>query len=308
MVGDRWPVSVATHTSCGSVHIYQLKSADGIHNQQSMNLPLGLVHFLCNIGTVSITNVSKLNRLLALLPSGIVATSAWLVQQGYSLELQRRYRSSRWFESIGHGAMIRTGDTVDWLGGVHALQAQLGLSFHPAAGTALAMQGRAHFLSLSPRRAWLLGGADERLPRWFRDFDWGVSVEVGKTGFLPSRLGLFSVEHKGLEVQVSGVARAMMECLYLAPRHQSLEEAAELMDGLNNVRPRQVQELLEACTSIKVKRLFLYLAERSGHDWVAAIDRSKIDLGRGKRSLVPSGVYVPAYRMTVPASLERRDA
>jgi hypothetical protein len=249
-----------------------------------------------------------LNQLLASLSPGVVVTSAWLVEQGYSLELQRRYRSSHWFESIGHGAMVRTGDSVDWLGGVHALQAQLGLSFHPAAGTALAMQGRAHYLSLSPSRAWLFGAAGERLPPWFKRFDWGVSVEGLKTGFLPPRLGLHEVEHKGFRIQVSGAGRAMMECLYLAPRHQSLEEAADLMDGLNNLHPRQVQALLEACTSIKVKRLFLYLAERSGHDWLTAIDRSKIDMGRGKRSLVPAGAYVPSYRMTVPVSLERRDA
>lgn len=259
------------------------------------------------MGTVSTNNRQKLNQLLASLPSGGVVTSAWLAERGYSLELQKRYRSSRWFESVGHGAMIRTGDTVDWLGGVHALQTQLGLSFHPAADTALAMQGRVHYLPLSSSRAWLFGAPGERLPPWFRHVDRSMSVESTRTGFLPPRLGLREVEHKGFRVLVSGVARAMMECLYLAPKHHSLENAAELMDGLNNVRPGHVQELLEACTSVKVKRLFLYLAERSGHAWLAAVDQSQIDLGQGKRSLVPAGVYVPAWRITVPASLEVRD-
>lgn len=260
---------------------------------------------MSNIGTMSIDGASKLNQLLASLPSEVVVTSAWLAERDYSLELQRRYRISHWFESIGYGAMVRTGDTLDWLGGVYALQMQLGLSFHPAAGTALAMQGRAHSLSLLPSRASMFGAVGERLPSWFKGFDWGVSVEVGKTSFLPPQLGLRTVEHKGFQVRVSGVARAMMECLYLAPRHQPLEEAAALMDGLNNVRPSQAQALLEVCTSIKVKRLFLYLAERSGHAWVTAIDRSNIDLGRGKRSLESGGIYVPAYRITVPAQLER---
>lgn len=257
---------------------------------------------------MSTISESKVNRLLARLPPGAVVTSAWLVEHGYSLELQKRYRSSHWFESVGHGAMIRTGDTVDWLGGVYALQAQLGLSFHPAAGTALALQGRAHYLSLSPQNVWLFGAPDENLPTWFRSFDWDVSVDSRTSGFLPPQLGLVDAEHKGFRVQVSGPVRAIMECLYLAPRQQSLEEAAELMDGLNNLRPSQVQELLEACTSIKVKRLFLYLAERSGHDWLTAVDQSKVDLGHGKRSLVPAGVYVPGWRITVPASLARSDA
>ena len=55
-------------------------------------------------------------------------TSAWLVEQGYSLDLQKRYKKSLWFDSIGTGALIRRGDTVDYLGGVYALQTQLGLS------------------------------------------------------------------------------------------------------------------------------------------------------------------------------------
>lgn len=41
----------------------------------------------------------------------------------------------------------------------------------------------------------------------------------------------------------------------------------ELMEGLNNLRPNQVQDLLEKCESVKVKRLFLYLAEKAGHEW-----------------------------------------
>src|SRR5699024_11180259 len=132
---------------------------------------------------------SKISSLLALLPSDVVVTSAWWVGRGYSLGLQRRYRSSHWFESIGHGAMVRRGDTVDWLGGVYALQAQLGLSFHPGATTALAMQGRAHYLAVSQRQTWLFGASAEGLPKWFRDYEWGVSVNTCKTSFLPPRLG-----------------------------------------------------------------------------------------------------------------------
>lgn len=237
----------------------------------------------------------------------MVLTSSWLVGQGYSLELQKRYRQSRWFESIGTGAMIRTGAAVDWLGGVYALQSQLGLAFHPAAGTALALHGRAHYLKLSPRREHLFGIVGGRLPRWFLGRDWGVEVVCHRSGFLPPDLGLTEIDHKGFSVRVSSVARAMMECLYLAAQDQSLEEAAEVMEGLNHLRPQLVQSLLEACTSVKVKRLFLYLAERAGHDWLRWLDTSAVDLGAGKRSLAVPGVYVPAYRMTVPASLAPHD-
>jgi Transcriptional regulator, AbiEi antitoxin, Type IV TA system len=77
-----------------------------------------------------------------------------------------------------------------------------------------------------------------------------------------------------------------MECLHLAPEKKDLCECYELMEGLTNLRPQQVQALLKACTSVKVKRLFLFLAEKAKHDWFEYLDLTKIDLGKGKRSVV----------------------
>ena len=56
-----------------------------------------------------------------------------------------------------------------------------------------------------------------------------------------------------------------------------------------------MQQLLENCTSVKVKRLFLYLAEKSDHEWVKFLNKEIIDLGKGKRSFAKKGVYVPQY-------------
>ena len=96
---------------------------------------------------------SKLNALLGAQPSGVVLCTSWLVSQGYSLDLQKQYKKSHWFDAIGTGALIRHGDQVDYLGGVYALQTQLGLSVHPAAKTALSLQGKAHYLELSAKKA-----------------------------------------------------------------------------------------------------------------------------------------------------------
>ncbi len=94
-----------------------------------------------------------------------------------------------------------------------------------------------------------------------------------------------------------------MECLYLAPRLQPLQETFELMEGLNNMRPALTQQLLETCRSVKVKRLFLFMAEKAGHDWLSYLNLEKIDLGSGKRSIVKDGVYVPRYQITIPKEL-----
>lgn len=246
----------------------------------------------------------KINQLLSSQPSGIVLASSWLGEQGYSLDLQKQYKKSKWFDSIGTGALIRHGDQVDYLGGIYALQAQLGLSVHPAAKTALSMQGKAHYLELATKSVQLFGGKEDSLPLWFRKRDWGVSVDCKLTSFIPPDLGLVEVEHKSFKVRVSSPARAVMECLYLAPKSQPLMEVYELMESLNNLRPATAQSLLEACTSVKVKRLFLYLADRAGHEWLNYLKLDKVDLGSGKRAIVSDGVYVPKYQITVPKALD----
>lgn len=253
---------------------------------------------------MSTKKTSKLNALLNSQPLGIVLSSAWLVGQGYSLDLQKRYKKSQWFDSIGTGALIRHGDQVDYLGGVYTLQAQLGFSIHPAGKTALALQGKAHYLALSTKRVLLFASTGENLPRWYKMRNWGVNIEYKQTRFLPPELGLVEIEHKGFRVKVSSSARAIMECLYLTPQSQPLMEVYELMEGLNNLRPIAVQKLLEGCTSVKVKRLFLYLADKLGHAWFSHIDMDKVDLGAGKRAIVSDGVYVAKYQITVPKELE----
>jgi hypothetical protein len=252
---------------------------------------------------MSTKNESKLNHLLSTQPFGVVLSSAWLTDRGYSLDLQKRYKRSQWFDSIGRGALIRHSDQVDYLGGIYALQTQLGLSVHPAAKTALSMQGKSHYLELATKSVQLFGGKEDNLPLWFKKRDWGVSVECKLTSFLPPSLGLVEFEHKGFKLNVSSPARAVMECLYLAPKSQPLLEVFELMEGLNNLRPASVQKLLEGCTSVKVKRLFLYLADKVGHEWLNYINLGKVDLGSGKRAIVKNGVYVSKYQITVPKEL-----
>lgn len=246
---------------------------------------------------------SKINRLLSSQPAGIVLASSWLGQQGYSLDLQKQYKKSQWFDAFGTGALVRHGDQVDYLGGVYALQAQLGLTVHPAAKTALSLLGKAHYLALAGKSVQLFGGKKDYVPLWFKKRDWGLKVDCRLTSFLPADLGLVSVEHKSFSVKVSSPARAVMECLYLAPGSQPLMEVYELMEGLNSLRPAAVQPLLEGCTSVKVKRLFLYMAERAGHEWFNYLAVDKVDLGSGKRAVVADGVYVPKYQITVPREL-----
>ena len=97
--------------------------------------------------------------------------------------------------------------------------------------------------------------------------------------------------------------RDRLECLYLTPQYFNLTEAYQLLEGMATLRPIIVQQLLENCNSIKVVRLFLYMADKSGHTWFKHLDLHKMKLGNGKRSLVNNGIYIPEYQITVPAEL-----
>ena len=247
---------------------------------------------------------SKINRLISSQPVGIVLLSSWLVEQGYSYDLQRRYKKSNWLQPIGTGALIRSNDRVGYEGAIYALQRQGNFTIHPAARTALSLLGKAHYLELSANKVILFGGSGERLPVWFKKYDWEVSVDYYETSFLPQDLGFTEIEVKNFSIKISGAVRAIMECLYLAPQKQELVECFELMEGLNNLPPNQVQVLLENCQSVKVKRLFLYMAEKAKHSWFNYLDVTKIDLGKGKRSIVKNGAFIDKYGITVPKELE----
>lgn len=148
------------------------------------------------------------------------------------------------------------------------------------------------------------GGSRENLSVWFQRYQWGVTLEYHKSAFLPPQLGLTELEYKAFTVKVSNPTQAILECLYLAPQSQPLLEVFELIEGLNNLHPMVVQKLLKACTSVKVKRLFLYLAEKAGYDWFDHLKLEDLDLGSGERSIVDQGAYVSKYQIIVPKELE----
>jgi hypothetical protein len=250
-------------------------------------------------------NRTKINQLLDLQPKRTVFLTSFLVEQGYSLDLLKSYRNNSWLEAIGVGAMKRKNDYVSYEGAIYSLQQQLEMQIHLGGKTALSLLGQSHYLEFLEAKATLFGCANEKLPAWFRNYNWSTKVDYYATSFLPSQLGLIDMGFETFSMKISGTTRALMECLYLVPKKQDLLECYDVMESLNNLRPNLVQELLENCQSIKVKRLFLYLADKANHQWVSYLNLENIDLGRGKRSIVKNGVYVPKYQITVPKELER---
>jgi len=246
---------------------------------------------------------TKINQLLQDTPAGVVLLSSWLSAKGYSYELQQRYRKGGWLTSIGNGAMKRAGDNITLVGAIYSIQNQAGMLIHIGGRTALGLHGLAHYLELNPKETLLFAARGVKLPAWLIHNSWDTKPVLINTSFLPPNSGLADYTEGGLSIKISNPVRAMLECLEMAPDRFSLEEAYQLMEGLSFPIPDVVQSLLEECNSVKVTRLFLFLAKKADHDWFNHIQTKKLNLGKGKRAIVPDGVFVPEYQITVPKSL-----
>lgn len=241
--------------------------------------------------------------MLELHKPGTVVLAKWLENLGISRELQKNYKKSGWLEKLGPGAYKRPTDQVTWQGGLFAIQQQAELQLHVGALTALSLQGQSHYFRVTGEKIFLFSAHKIILPQWFKAYDWGQKVQHIKTSLLADDLGLTQHDEKNFSITISTPERAILECLYLAPDKLDLMECYHLVEGLSNLRPKLLQELLEKCSSVKVKRLFLLMASKAQHQWLAFLDLKKIDLGKGDRSIIKGGVYNAKFQISVPKEL-----
>ena len=249
----------------------------------------------------------KINRLLQAWPRGTVGLHAFFARHGVSRKLAEQYRKSGWIDSVGVGAFVRRGDKVGWEGALYAIQQHAGKNVHPGGRTALELSGLAHYLRLGRRRAVdLYGPPSERLPRWLLQHEWGLELRYfGTSLFAADGLGVTTKEFGEFSLTLSAPERAILEALEGVPGVTGFAEAQQLMEAMPTLRPKLMQQLLEECTSVKVKRLCLYLADATQMPWRSALKVARIDMGAGKRQVVVGGQLNTRYGITVPREAER---
>ena len=245
---------------------------------------------------------TKINQIIKLWSPGLVLTSSFLKEQGINYDQQLSYKNSGWLESIGQGAYKRTDDLIPWAGGLNALQKQLGLQIHLGGKSALVHQGYSHYVQFQEQNLFLFTIKNSKLPKWFRTYDWNSGLRITRTVFLPYNFAeSFTVKKiNGFALKISTPERAVLEMLYYVPQKQAFEEALKIFEFMTSLRPDVVQLLLESCNSIKVKRLFLYMAEKQNHSWFNALKPDRVNLGSGKRVIVKNGVLNHKYYITTP--------
>jgi hypothetical protein len=284
---------------------------------------------------VGIQHQDKLNWLQRSLPEGLVADSAWLERHGYSRSLRQKYVAHGWLDPVARGVYRRptpklqadaSHEPLRWQPVVISLQMLLGYPFTVGGRTALELQGFAHYLSSGGHQREIHLYGTGKPPGWV--FKLGLQSqfifhnaqrlfksepERGSRKKTVNDAGSDLVKSSYIRqpwgqwewpLTMSSPERAILELLDEVPERETFHQADVLMEGLRNLSPRRVHTLLVACRSVKVKRLFLWFAERHEHAWLKKVDRKEIDLGRGKRMLVRGGKLDPTYNITVPESID----
>jgi hypothetical protein len=251
---------------------------------------------------MSVQKNKKLNKLVSTWPKGAVYTTAYLNVEGYSRGLLNRYRKSKWIQQLGTGAYTLYEDEANWAGALRAIQHQLDLNVHIGGKSALEQMGHAHYLSPQLKKLYLYCQGYQNLPNWMVAHDWGVDIVYAKTMLFQENFaeGFTQLEIDNFNLKASGAERAALEMLYHVPKRTTFQEAMLIMENLTTLRPRMVQTLLERCNFVKIKRLFMYMADICNHAWFKKIETSRIDLGKGTRQIIKNGRLDRKYRITVP--------
>lgn len=264
---------------------------------------------------------SKLNRLLRELGDADLASARWLREHGYSSSLLARYVRSGWLVSPARGVYTNPRASLHWAGVVQSLQQREAMNLHVGGRFALAWRGHEQYLRLGSAEVVTLYGSD-RLPAWLAKLPIPERfLHCGRGPFPPTSTRIVGevdeerLFEDGLELEVdtntfgAGIVmasneRAILELCDEPPGTAQILEADAVMQGLSGLRPDQVNRLLHRCRSVKAKRLFLALAERHKHPWLARLSLQRVDLGSGKRVLAPGGRLHPTYQITLPEALD----
>lgn len=257
-------------------------------------------------------NAERRRELFRLVPEGALVTRNWLRDQGIGSHAIDNLLKSRQLATVKGGVYKREGSQPEWGDVVHFLQQDMESDLTIGGLSALELQKLSHYLPMASKRTIYLYGTDN-LPDWvnnvgdsanFVRYNVGNLLGQERTEDSLRELQQFTrqVAWKDAEegLRISSPERAIMEVLDSIPDRITFEHADELMQGMATLSPRVLQQILELCGNIKVRRLFFWFAERHNHPWLKRIDREKIDLGSGNRVIAKGGRLDKKYRITVP--------
>jgi hypothetical protein len=239
---------------------------------------------------------------------GLVVTKTWLLSQGLSRHTLDNWVKSGQLTSITYGVYKRPDAKLQ----------RMGSDLCPGGLTALTLQGLGHYVELGTTQTVDLYGND-KLPTWMNKALENVRFvrhNISKlwvndqAALAPFTTQIPRQEGESDTLTIACPERAWFEVLLDVPEKVSFEHADQLMQGFVSLSPRRLSQILALCQNVKVRRLFLWFAERHQHAWFDRIEIERYTiksglLGAGKRVLAQGGHLDAKYLITVPKTMTR---
>ncbi|MDE2955981.1 MAG: type IV toxin-antitoxin system AbiEi family antitoxin domain-containing protein [Bacteroidota bacterium] len=256
---------------------------------------------------------SKLRTLVNEVPQGCIIDGDWLDAMGIGRVNARSYVNSGWLERIACGVYRRPFPDsspeygVEWDTVLRSLRWLMGWTGHIGGESALSHHGYNHdmkfwtlcvFVHGDPLPSWI-----DRIPCGQEFYRRPLTLFTG-----PRDMGVSSFRPQGDTVPArwplwySRPERALLEAMAEVPQRVDFYRIDKVVQSMwSRVSADNFNELLQACTSYKVRRLFCAFAARHDHHWWSKIDLDNLDLGRGVSYLARQGGKIhPDFQVKMP--------
>lgn len=227
-------------------------------------------------------NEGLIQNIILNTPNDFCFTHRYFKKAGVSRQLVGSYVRSGWLDRIDNGLYCKAYNSPNIL---YACINEN--TFHIGGYKSVSIHGLSHYIRFKDKHTIYSNG--NRPPKWLTSDNFNTEITINKHRIFNSSFGI----NNG----VSSLERAIIEMVYDSPRKHTINECKLIIDGATSLRPKYVQKLLEDCSNIKTKRLFLHLASNSGWAWFDRLDQSKIDLGSGKRQIIKGGKLHDDYNI-----------
>lgn len=245
--------------------------------------------------------MSRLNQALNNWNKGELHSLAWLSKFGISPRVANKYYARGSLNKVAPGIFSRPHDQITWHSVVGALQNDLSLPIHVSGKSALELQGVGHYIPLSENPITNIVSRNKaRIPSWALSGQWNGGLKVKQSSMITSEPQLTEYDRDGINLSISSREQAILELIDSLDLSDAFDTVENYMQSLVPLRPKKVQFLLEHCKSIKVKRVFLFLAMHLELPFLEVLDMKNIDIGSGKRVITKHGKLNTDFNITVP--------
>ena len=252
---------------------------------------------------MSVFHRTKINRLLTSISVSGLIFSKWLGKNGYSAQLQKKYRDAGWLTGLCKGVMYRPGVQLLAYSAIASYNRQLDGQIRVAAISALEYAGFNHYVPMGKPILTVALKKGEHSPIWMESDIFDMTFRPYTINSIKA-IATTKIEDSHGILYISAPEQAFLECLALAPKYYGYMDLYYIMEQLTTLRADVLQELLMHTSNNRIKRMFLYMAEKAGHYWFYELNLEAIDLGTSKQQIVYNGVYNAKYRITIPRELE----